>query len=103
MSPMGERRLRRRFGTRRMFESRGPGRYIVVTPLGMPLTRDGGRAPAIERHRADRTMSRPAGWRVVGPPVWEPTGAWATARDAAQQLHKAIVEHDRRAGGLAAP
>lgn len=88
------RRLHRRFGTGRLFECQGPGRYVAITPLGMPLTRAGSAPLAVERRRHDRTVSRPAGWYPVAPAEWELTSGYSTARLAAQRLDKAILEFD---------
>lgn len=96
------RRLIRRFGTGRRWRSEGPGRYVPLTPLGVPLTR-GGMPAWIERRRADRTMSRPAGWYTIGPPLWRPTHRGETAREAAQQLHTDLRQLDLRSDGLAKP
>jgi hypothetical protein len=100
------RRLRRRFGTGRLFECQGPGRYVAVTPLGMPLTRDGGQPEgglAVERRRADRTVSRPAGWYPVAPKSWGLTAGYATARLAAHKLDLAISAHDAGPPRLVSP
>ena len=100
---MTGRRLHRRFGTRTLFQSRGPGRYVALTPLGVPLTRDGGHEALIERRHANRAAAAPAGWYLVGPPLWVPRHAGSRAREAAQALYTAIREHDRSVGGLAPP
>jgi hypothetical protein len=100
--PPPPRPLHRRFGTRRIFRCAGPGRYVPLTPLGMPLTRSGS-AALIERRRAEPTKSRRAGWWVIGPPTWEPSMRCDTAREAAQALDVAVRAHDRAHGGLADP
>lgn len=87
------RRLIRRFGTARRWRSEGPGRYVALTPLGVPLTRDGGQPIAVERRRADRSRSLHAGWYVVTP-WWPDLRAYETAREAAQQAQAAVREHD---------
>lgn len=95
------RRLHRRFGTRRLFQCQGPGWYVAITPLGMPLTRDG-QGLAVERRRADKTMSRPSGWYPSAPPAWGLTSGYRTAKEAAQRLDRAVREYDTgRGGGLA--
>jgi hypothetical protein len=101
--PPQPRPLHRRFGTSRIFQCIGGGCYAPLTPLGMHLTRDGGKMPMIERRRAEPTRSRRAGWWVTGPPSWDASVAFDTARDAAQWLDRAIRDHDRAHGGLADP
>lgn len=98
---MGDRRLHRRFGTRVLFQSREPGRYVALTPLGVPLTRDGGHEALIERRHANRAAAAPAGWYLVGPPLWVPRHGGGTAREAAAWLIRTISEHDRHVDGLA--
>lgn len=90
---MATRPFHRRFGTRRLFAARGPRRYVMLTPLGADLTRDGGRPVLIEHRAADRTQSRPAGWYVEAPP-WQPV-SYHTARETAQQATQRVRDHDR--------
>lgn len=89
---MATRPFHRRFGTRRLFAARGPRRYVMLTPLGADLTRDGGRPVLIEHRAADRTQSRPAGWYVEAPP-WQPV-SYDTAREAAQQAAQRVWDYD---------